>query len=171
MRYRGQSYEVSVPVGPLQGRDDIDELIRRFHSTHHRRYGHMAKGQAIELVNFQITAIGTIPKPALKRYPQASCASPKPRHIRSAHFDAAHPVATPVFHRDALHPGHVIQGPAIIEEKTSTIVIYPDQTGRVDEQLNLDIALKQQEYPDIARPAAENPMVDGRNCTGRLVRG
>jgi N-methylhydantoinase A len=64
MRYRGQSYEVSVSVQRLRGPDDLGDLISRFHDAHQRRYGHMAEIEAVEIVNFQVTAVGLIPKPA-----------------------------------------------------------------------------------------------------------
>ena len=58
MRYRGQSYEVAVLVPSLQGPHDLDDLVKRFHDAHQRRYGHMAQAEAVEIVNFQVTAIG-----------------------------------------------------------------------------------------------------------------
>ena len=58
MRYRGQSYEVSVPVSALRDADDIAALARRFHEAHHRRYGHMAETEAVEIVNFEVTGSG-----------------------------------------------------------------------------------------------------------------
>ena len=39
MRYRGQSYEVAVPVPSLRGPDDMADLVRCFHDAHQRRYG------------------------------------------------------------------------------------------------------------------------------------
>ncbi len=36
-------------------------------------------------------------------------------------------------------PGAAIDGPAIIEEKTSTVVLYPGQRGRIDGYLNVEI--------------------------------
>lgn len=141
MRYRGQSYEVSVPVGPLRGPADIAELMGRFHDAHHRRYGHMAQNETIEIVNFQVTGIGVIPKPTMQSYAMKPAARPDPRDSRPVHFGATGAVVTPVFQRSALQTGHEIEGPAIIEEATSTTVIYPGQVGRVDEHLNLDIAV------------------------------
>ena len=67
MRYRGQSYEVSVPVSALKGDDDIVALGKRFHEAHRRRYGHMAEGEAIEIVNFQVTAVGANREAAIQR--------------------------------------------------------------------------------------------------------
>src|SRR6202043_2422768 len=67
MRYRGQSYEVSVPVNELHNDADLAALAKRFHEAHRRRYGHMAESEAVEIVNFQVTAVGAIPKPQLDR--------------------------------------------------------------------------------------------------------
>jgi N-methylhydantoinase A len=72
MRYRGQSYEVAVLVPNLQGPHDLDDLVKRFHDAHQRRYGHMAQAEAVEIVNFQVTAIGRIPKPETKRFDPAA---------------------------------------------------------------------------------------------------
>ena len=74
MRYRGQSYEVAVPVPSLHGPGHLADLIQRFHDAHQRRYGHMAQAEAVEIVNFQVTAIGRIPKPATKRFDPGAAA-------------------------------------------------------------------------------------------------
>jgi N-methylhydantoinase A len=37
-------------------------------------------------------------------------------------------------------PGTVIEGPAVIEEKTSTTVLYPGQHAAIDGYLNIEIA-------------------------------
>src|ERR1700704_3981788 len=77
MRYRGQSYEVAVAVPSLRGPQDIADLASRFHDAHNRRYGHMAQAEAVEVVNFQVTAIGLIPKPQTRTFDKArDAASP-----------------------------------------------------------------------------------------------
>jgi len=141
MRYRGQSYEVNVPVGALRGADDVALLARAFHAAHRRRYGHMAEGEAVEIVNFQVTGVGAIPRPPAQKFPFRDGSPPQPAAKRPAHFAAAAPAPVPVFRRPALAPGATIEGPAIIEEKTSTIVLYPGQIAQVDEYLNVEIAL------------------------------
>ncbi len=141
MRYRGQSYEVSVPVKDVRRPEDIAALAQLFHEAHRRRYGHMAKNEAIEIVNFQVTAIATIPRPPARKFPFRSGPPPGAHAMRRACFASAQPIATPVFRRDGLAPGAVVEGPAIIEEKTSTTVLYPGQTARIDEYLNLEVAL------------------------------
>ena len=138
MRYRGQSYEVSVPVTALQSEADIAALAKRFHEAHQRRYGHMAESEAVEIVNFGVTAVGQIPKPRIHEMP-VTAQSPQPYERRTAFFSPADAIETPVFRRSALEPGASIEGPAIIEEKTSTIVLYPGQRARIDGYLNIEI--------------------------------
>jgi N-methylhydantoinase A len=140
MRYRGQSYEVSVSVPGLRGPDDLADLVRRFHDAHQRRYGHMAQAEAVEIVNFQVTAVGLIPKPATKAF-DAADAEAKPHETRQAYFNAAAARDVPVFRRSTLQPSMRLEGPAIIEEQTSTTVLYPGQCAQVDAYLNIEVAL------------------------------
>jgi N-methylhydantoinase A len=140
MRYRGQSYEVSVPVFELQTDDDIANLAKRFHEAHRRRYGHMAASESVEIVNFQVTAIGQIPKPQFRETAaSARPQSPAPHERRTAYFSPADALEVPVYRRSELPPGAAISGPAIIEEKTSTVVLYPGQHARIDVYLNIEI--------------------------------
>jgi len=140
MRYRGQSYEVAVPVPRLRGPQDMADLITRFHDAHQRRYGHMAQAEAVEIVNFQVTAVALIAKPALKTFERTD-APAKPHETRQAYFSAGDARAAPVFRRSTLQPGMRIEGPAILEEKTSTTVLYPGQRADVDEYLNVEVEL------------------------------
>jgi N-methylhydantoinase A len=130
-----------VPVAALAGPDDLAELTRRFHEAHHRRYGHMAQAEAVEIVNFQVTGVGVIPKPPLQQFEHGAAMSPEPAATRQAWFGAGESVALPVFRRDALSPGDTIEGPAVIEEKTSTTILYPGQRAQIDSFLNIDITL------------------------------
>src|SRR5262249_37776367 len=141
MRYRGQSYEVDVPVTALRTAADLAGLIQRFHDAHSRRYGHMAQNEAVEMVNFQVTAVAAIPRPSWRKVATGAAGAPKPRDVRPAYFAAGEALPTSVFRRAELAPGITIDGPAIIEEKTSTTVLYPAQSAEVDDYLNLEISL------------------------------
>jgi len=141
MRYRGQSYEVSVPVPRLREPGDVADLVRRFHDAHQRRYGHMAEAEAVEIVNFQVTAIGLIPKPVMKTFSKTDTPAAPPPQSRPVYFSAGKARDTPVFRRSVLQPGTAIEGPAVIEEKTSTTVLYPGQRAEVDAYLNIEVVV------------------------------
>jgi N-methylhydantoinase A len=141
MRYRGQSYEVNVPVADLQSPDAMSQLSRQFHDVHLRRYGHMAQSEAVEIVTFRVVGVGTIPKPRMRRF-TAGTGTPLPVETRPAYFTPNEATLVPVYRRDQLEPGAEIRGPAIIEEKTSTIVFYPGQAAQVDEYQNIEVNVK-----------------------------
>lgn len=101
----------------------------------------MAESEAVEIVNFQVTGVGTMPKPALQKFSRGSGSLPRPHAMRLAYFGSAESIRVPIFRRSALDPAAVIEGPAIIEEKTSTIVVYPGQAARVDEYLHVEVTL------------------------------
>ena len=58
MRYRGQSYELTVPF-------DAD-FAANFHAEHKRSYGHAMPNRAVELVNLRLQAIGQVEKTDLQ---------------------------------------------------------------------------------------------------------
>jgi N-methylhydantoinase A len=139
MRYGHQSYDVSVAVPDLADDAQLAQLARRFHEAHRRRYGHMAEGEPIEIVTYGVTAVGAIAKPSLERFALVESAAPAPGEIRLVHFDAGPPNPVPVYRRAALEAGMRLAGPAIIEEKTSTTVLYPGQSARIDAWLGIAI--------------------------------
>ena len=141
MRYRGQSYEVSVPVTELHNDADLAALAKRFHEAHRRRYGHMAESEAVEIVNFQVTAIGAIPKPQFS--PIASPADYNRRYrTKRARLTSIQPTRSKCRCSAAprLRRARSSTGPAVIEEKTSTTVLYPGQRAEIDGYLNIAVA-------------------------------
>jgi N-methylhydantoinase A len=102
----------------------------------------MAQNEAIEIVNFQVTAIGMMRKPKLKKFKTATKRKQSPEDFRPVYFGTGRALQTPVYRRDTLVPGTRIKGPAVIEEKTSTTVIYPKQIAQIDEHLNIEIAVE-----------------------------
>jgi N-methylhydantoinase A len=136
MRYRGQSYEVSVPVGAVASQDDLDKLAQAFHEAHRRRYGHMAVNEAVEIVNFKVTAVGEIPKPRLKPAPvrnsgQQSRSSATGLFRARARRYAGLSGAAISFRRNPRGSGY--------HRKTSTTVLAPGQRATIDEYSNIEI--------------------------------
>jgi N-methylhydantoinase A len=142
MRYRGQSYEVGVTLGHVASADDLAQLAQRFHEAHRRRYGHMAESETIEIVNFKVTGVGEIDKPVLSAVVAGGGVPAALIEKRRVHFGARGALDAEVYFRADLNAGDRIAGPAILEEPTSTVVLYPGQIAEVDSYLNLEITLK-----------------------------
>jgi N-methylhydantoinase A len=128
LRYVGQSYELTVPVG--------DDLVQRFHEEHDRTYGFSAPGEKVECVGLRLASIGRIAKPPLRRLEPGDPAEPKER--REVHFaEAGGFVDCPIYDRYALTAGARLVGPAVVEEFDSTTVVHPGYAAQVDEYGNL----------------------------------
>jgi len=140
LRYRGQNYELSVPVPDRAvDADTCGRLLVDFHPAHEQAYGFASPHEPVELVNLKVKARGMLDKPALARLPDRPPGTPSGR--RDTIFDkgAAHP--TPVYRRAALARGQVIAGPAIVEQLDATVVVFPGDRCRVDDWGNLLIEL------------------------------
>ena len=126
MRYVGQSYELEVDVPDTTDASTPDELARRFHDAHERVYAHAQRGNAVETVNLRVVHSfrPAPPSPAGDRAGRAD--GNEARETRWTVF-AEHPdgVDAAVFDRSDLAPGTVIDGPAIVEQPDTTIVVYP----------------------------------------------
>jgi N-methylhydantoinase A len=140
MRYHGQNYELSVavPDGAITPAT-MQTLAAGFADVHRQRYGFAADGDPVQLVTLRVEATGTVRKAELKAHPDAGPdASAAIVHRRSVWLAEARDfVATPIYARDALHPGNRFAGPAIVEQMDATTLVPPGTTARVDAYLNL----------------------------------
>ena len=139
LKYQGQSYELSVPLGPgAGGAEMITQLAEAFGKEHERTYGHKAEGDPIQIVNLRLTA-------RVRRGPEArreTLLVPSARAsaaAREAYFGAAHGVLhTPVIGRQDLGAQSRL-GPLLIDEYDATTLIPPGATARLDAHGNIVI--------------------------------
>ncbi len=137
LRYVGQFHEVevAVPDGVLT-RDAITTTMENFHSKHNQLYTFNMVWQGVEFLTFRLRA--TTPRAAfeLRRIAAAQDdVSSALKRRRTCWFDGE-AVDTPVYDGALLGAGHILSGPAIIEETTTTVVIPSRYDCRVDDQKN-----------------------------------
>ena len=127
MRYAGQNYEQDVPVprGPITG-DSLKALQDEFGEAHRRFYGYHFPGEVVELIHFNVTAIGATAPPSLPAL--APGPPPVPRERRPVRIGGAAHRDCPVYRRDALPAGCTLTGPAIVEELDSTTLVPAGHT-------------------------------------------
>ncbi|MDS0137235.1 MULTISPECIES: hydantoinase/oxoprolinase family protein [unclassified Amycolatopsis] len=121
MRYAGQGYEIRVPVhdGPWPG-----TLIEEFTSTYRALYRRTGPEVGVEVLNWRVVSSGPAPEVTLRL--EAASAGEARKGSRPAWFPAAGGfVDTAVFDRYRLEPGARVDGPAIVEERESTVVVPP----------------------------------------------
>jgi N-methylhydantoinase A/oxoprolinase/acetone carboxylase beta subunit len=132
VRYVGQSFEITVPFGPGY-RDEFDR-------QHARLYGYANPRRPAEVVNLRVTATGLTRKPELPRQRIDRAAAPEPSHTGQAQF-GGRTVSTAFYRWEALLPGAVADGPAVVAGGQATAVIPPGFSFRIDEFGNL-VAVK-----------------------------
>jgi N-methylhydantoinase A len=143
MRYKGQSYELAVLVkGGVISDEVMADTCGRFHSEYERTYGRAYPDELIELVNYRLTAIGTIPPLKPRTIPYLGHGIEAARKgARPVFFsEAGGFVEAGIYDRYRLEAGHRIEGPAVVEEMDSNTLIYPGFGATVDAAGNLLIA-------------------------------
>jgi N-methylhydantoinase A len=119
-------------------------LVDDFHSVHQRVFGINEPGELIEFVNWGVQATAKMPEVKIKEQPYGG-EYPVNALIakREAYFrEIKGLVKTPVYRGDKLLCGARINSPAIIEEPTSTLVVFPGSTAIVTKWGNYLIELK-----------------------------
>lgn len=143
LRYGGQAFEVRVdaPAGPVD-RSWAEAVVAAFHDAHEATYGYAYRDdadQGVEWVNVRVSGIGPIDRPKLRRRAPAEGDVERARTTtRRVRFDGAWHDAG-CYARASLGAGHVVAGPAVVEEFSSTVPIAPGFAATVDDLGNLVI--------------------------------
>ena len=139
MRYVGQSYELSIPLGAGKVEDALEGMLQHFHEEHDRAYGFAAPDEPVEFVTLRLTAVGAIAKPKLRELPaRGGDVKDALRAVRQVYFaEAGGFVDCSNYDRYKLAAGMVVEGPAIVEEMDSTTIIHPGFLAEVDKYGNL----------------------------------
>jgi N-methylhydantoinase A len=138
LRYEGQSYEISVPINtPLIGAA-VEVAVQAFHERHRERYGHADPDEPVEVVALRVRGRVETPPVSLPREPETNQSlDAAVLDERPVWFDATEPTSTTAYDRTALHHGHTLDGPAVLHQYDTTIVVPPDWHASVDAWQNV----------------------------------
>jgi N-methylhydantoinase A len=141
LRYRGQGYELNLPL--------TKRLLRDFEQEHKRCYGYTHPNREIELVTLRLRAVlksHQVGVGADRAFPERSRrVLPRPERSRlSAHealvfFDSKKQKAK-IYTREELVPNRTYKGPAIVTEYSATTAVPPVCIFHVDKAANLIIS-------------------------------
>jgi N-methylhydantoinase A len=139
MRYVGQGHEVRVLLPPDELRE-TEPLVERFEREYEQLYGRRGPDVPVEAINWRVVSSGPRPELELAAVALEESSRP-PQGARRAYFPTLGGyVETPVYDRYALRPGTRFDGPAIVEERESTLVVGPGQRIEVTAELALTVA-------------------------------
>ena len=145
LRYVGQGYELKIPFpAGVIGKRELEDILRHFHATHEREYGHAFPDNPIEIVNVRVIGVGQMPK-------IAKLAAPKGATLAGARVRTGQCVfridgelrsfETSFYRRHLLPVGETFSGPAIVLQKDSTTVIPPGCSAINDPAGNLILTI------------------------------
>lgn len=132
-RYLGQVWELDTPLpkGRFESEADCEALVEAFHQVHERVFAVRDPGSPVEIVNWKarlVVRLAKAPQPAVA---DAESAQGDPTGMRECYFGERTPLPTRIYKSADIVPGLVIQGPAIVEEPTTTLVVYPGMSAEV----------------------------------------
>jgi N-methylhydantoinase A len=132
-RYRAQVWELDTPLpgNRIAGESEVAALVEAFHQVHERVYAVRDEGSPVEFVNWKGRIAIKLFEPPPPPPATESTYIPQPSETRSCFFVETGRTATSIYRGQGLLPGAQIAGPAIIEEPTTTIVVYPNLSARL----------------------------------------
>ncbi len=141
LRYRGQGYELNVPYD----RERPEGAAVAFHALHKQRYGFSDAQKPIEIVNLRVRMVAKAEayEPEFREPVAGDGAAAF--YAEKDVFFADSFVKAKLYRRDALMPGDVVHGPAMVTEYTSATVLPPGCSAEMDGFGNLVIAVGQEE--------------------------
>ena len=147
MRYMGQEHTVKVKVPPVPWTDEVkEEIVNRFHDTHEHFYTFRLPDTQTEIVNLHLVAYGRLMKPSLAPIePQQGPVEETLKETRKVYFTDEGWLDTPIYEREKLGSGAVLEGPVIVEETAASTVAAKGQRLMVDTYGNLIIETEVQE--------------------------
>lgn len=144
-RYLAQVWELDTPIGTsrFNSQQDLDSFVEAFHQVHERVFAVRDEGSPVEVVTWKVRLVVQISEPpVIAGAIDSTTEAGKPTVSRQCYFGDATPVPTPIYKASDIEPGNRISGPAIIEEPTTTLVVYPGMSATVSAAGNyrLDVA-------------------------------
>lgn len=130
MRYGEQVFEVGVPLDGVEWEAPglAGRVAEAFHARHEQLFTYALRGEEVALVNARIAVLGLLPGGESRAVLPPAQAGATTRRILLEDG----PVAVPVHEFAALVPGQAIPGPAIVESDTTTVLILPGDSARMD---------------------------------------
>ncbi len=117
-------------------------MLARFHQLHERAYGFSSPDEPCEVVTLRVAATAELER-RLSEHRPAQGGSSEPVGERQVFDLELGRVATPVYERDALAAGAVIDGPAVVHQIDATTFVPSFASAEVDDKGNLLITVRE----------------------------
>ncbi len=134
IRYHGQEHTIKTPVTDKKlTKTSLHNIADTFHILHEQQYSFRIDA-SVEMVNYHLICTSSVNKPKIEKITEKqNSLSLAEKEVRNVNFDELGYRQSRVFERDRVPVNREIEGPMIIEEPSSTTVVFPDQKIRRDE--------------------------------------
>jgi N-methylhydantoinase A len=136
--YQGQTHSFRIPV--RGGNFDAAIVAADFNAYFTERFSIVIDKVTPVIVNLRTSVVGRRPRIDLRLLSQQQHSELAPKS-RPVDFGSGW-TQTPILRRENLEPGTRIEGPMVIEQMDSTVVIPAGVDGAIDEYANLVLTLK-----------------------------
>jgi len=143
MRFAGQGYEVRAPMpGGVLDEACRSKVEEGFLAAYRQLFERAPAGLPIEGLTWRLRATGLRPELSFDFHGSRTDAGGARKGMQNVYFHRERAfVGCPVYARYGLEPGMRLDGPAVIEERESTVVAGPGSRIDVDGSLNLLVTL------------------------------
>jgi N-methylhydantoinase A len=150
MRFRYQGYEIEVPLPELsrcmargEALSDATEADRLFRERYEAMRGSVPPAADAEIVAWRLSATGRWEEPVIAalRPERAGVARDGVDRRRSAWFESTGVTSVPVVRHVELSPGDRYEGPVIVQQPESTVVVGPGDLLVMDADTNLRLTI------------------------------
>ena len=145
MRYAGQGWEIAVPISAADAsQPEASRFLARFEEDYKRLFGRTVQGMEAEITVWSVNAFTPTAKP--ERVQDVAAKTPVESRQSRPCFDPALGQAVPaqIIARDMLATGSLVDGPALIVEDETTIVLPASRQAIAASDSTIDIRLKGQ---------------------------
>jgi N-methylhydantoinase A len=141
-KYPYQINELMIPVpGGDLGEEVGAAIASTFHAEHQRLYTYSVPEMPVDVNAWRVTATGRLPELASSTS-AGEGGEARLKETRDVYFgELGERVATPVYDGESARAGTALEGPAIVEFPTTTLVVSPRHRLSVDESGNLTIEI------------------------------
>lgn len=145
MRYAGQGWEIAVPISAADAsQPEASRFLARFEEDYKRLFGRTVQGMEAEITVWSVNAFTPTAKP--ERVQDVAAKTPVESQQSRLCFDPALGQAVPaqIIARDMLATGSLVDGPALIVEDETTIVLPASRQATAASDGTIDIRVKGQ---------------------------
>lgn len=146
LQYSGQSSEIEVDVSPVATAEELLRVAEEFHRKHEAAFGHRKASGHVLVTKTKLTVSGRVPHLSVPPLP-AGDSPPEPTGRREVVFSTEGKREARVYSEDAISPNSLIEGPAVVEGRNTTILLPPGSAATADSAgtLVIDVGTKSSE--------------------------